>query len=244
MVYIVHYNAVSVHAVVCLWPLPLTILFFIIFWSQTLCSPYEPVKNSAGPQHICRTTTHSPPFPPLLLIPLLSLYSFFSFIVPSIGFSRHETFSPPLLESGTPICLPALLLCVHPSQTKHYLTVVWVCKDKDGTEREAERESDKAVKRQRAIHQRGYKKDRSVLQHRRSWEKRGGTRSTLYLCNIALSLSLSPLEPVQLLRLWGGSVWVLPCQDCKQWRQTGVEAYKRAHSGPVTDTERWKVRLI
>ncbi len=116
--------------------------------------PYEPVKKSAGPQHICRTTTYSPPFP-LLLIPLLSLYSFFSFIVPSIGFLKHEIFSPPLLESGTPISLPALLLCVHPSQTKHYLTVVWVCKDKDGIEREAERESDKAVKRQRAIPPKG-----------------------------------------------------------------------------------------
>ncbi len=143
-------------------------------------------------QHISsfRTTTPSPPSPHLLLIPLLSLYSFFSFIVPSIGFSKHETFSPPLLERGTPISLPALLLCVHPSQTKHYLTVVWVHKDKDGREREAER-AIRLLKDREASTNGGIKKDRSVLQHRRSWEKRGGTRSTLYLCNIARSLSLS-----------------------------------------------------
>lgn len=196
-------------------------------------------------QHISsfRTTTPSPPSPHLLLIPLISLYSFFSFIVPSIGFSKHETFSPPLLERGTPISLPALLLCVHPSQTKHYLTVVWVHKDKDGREREAER-AIRLLKDREASTNGGIKKDRSVLQHRRSWEKKGGTRSTLYLCNIARSLSLSPLEPVQLLRLWGGSVWVLPCQDCKQWRQTGVEAYNELIQA-LSQTQRdEKVRLI
>lgn len=214
-----------------------------IFWSQTLCSPYERPytalpKNSA--QHISsfRTTTPSPPSPHLLLIPLLSLYSFFSFIVPSIVFSKHETFSPPLLERGTPISLPALLLCVHPSQTKHYLTVVWVHKDKDGREREAER-AIRLLKDREASTNGGIKKDRSVLQHRRIWEKWGGTRSTLYLCNIARSLSLSPRAgpaAETLRRLSLGSA--LPgLQTMKTDWSGGIQ---RAHSGPVTDTERWK----
>lgn len=197
------------------------------------------LPKSAGPQHIWgfRTTTPSPPSSHLLLIPLLSLYSFFSFIVPSIGFSKHETFFPSLLESGTPISLPALLLCVHPSQTKHYLTVVWVHKDKDGRERGRER--DKDVKRQRGIHQWGYKKKIEEYCSIEEAGKREVEQEALCTCAISLARSLSPRAgpAAETLRRLGLGSALPGLQTMKTDWSGGIQ---RAHSGPVTDTERWK----
>lgn len=104
-------------------------------------------------------------------------------------------------------------------------------------EREAERAIRMLKDREASTNGGIKKKDRRVLQHRRSWEKRGGTRSTLYLCNLARSLSLSPRAgpAAETLRRLGLGSALPGLQTMKTDWSGGIQ---RAHSGPVTDTER------
>lgn len=133
--------------------------------------------------------------------------------------------SPPLLERGTPISSPALLLCVHPSQTKHYLTVVWVHKDKEGRGRES---AIRLLKDREASTNGDIKK----IEEYCSIEEAGkGEVEQEALCTCAITLSL--LEPVQLLRLRGGSVWVCPArtannEDRLEWRHT-TSSFRPCH---------------